>query len=202
MLRRAAVALAALLTACAAPEAPPAKIAAPAGSDAPIMIDMPAQGPNGGPNTDEEWARVARLQRAEILARAEAAPEAEARFALMLDCARYVSSHASRKIFDDRAAGRPEDETCDARARAASDAFTALADGALTLSEMDRFQFFNSGYIQSPQEFREQGDAGAQRAYLKVRADACFAAPDLPPDLSASLLTDCPIAPEGAPIAK
>ncbi|HAY06602.1 MAG TPA: hypothetical protein PKV67_04695 [Hyphomonas sp.] len=189
---------AAVLFACAAPNAQPAEVAA-----APlIMIDAPAMGPNGGPNTDEEWARVARLQRAEILAREEAGPEAKARFALMLDCARYVSSHASRKIFDDRAAGQPEDETCDLRARTASDTFTRLADEALSLNEMDRFQFFNSGYIQSAQEFKEQGAAAAQRAYLMQKVEACFAAPGLPASLSATLLTDCPIAPDGAPIAK
>jgi hypothetical protein len=202
MLRPAALVLAALVTACAAPEAPPAEVAAPIESAPPIMMDVPAQGPNGGPNTDEEWARVTREQRADILARADATPEAKARFAMMLDCDRYVSNYASRKIFDDRAAGRPEDATCDARSRAASDAFTALADEALSLNEMDRFQFFNSGYIQDRQEFREVGDAAAQRAYLKQRAEACFAAPGLPASLSASLLTDCPMALEGDPIAK
>lgn len=196
MLRAASVVLAALFAACAAPEAPPAEVAAP------IMMDVRAEGPSGGPNTDEEWARVTRLQRAEILAGAQASPEAKARFALMMDCARYVSNYAFGKILDDRAAGRPEDAACDARSRAASDAFEALADEALTLNEMDRFQFFNSGYIQDRQEFREQGDAVAQRAYLQAKVEACFAAPDLPESLSASLLADCPMASTGEPIAK
>lgn len=201
MLRAAAVALAALLAACAAPEAPPAETASIEAPE-PVIVDVVAVGPNGGPNTDEEWARVTREQRADILARADATPEAKARFAMMLDCDRYVSNYASRKIFDDRAAGRPEDATCDTRSRAASDAFTALADEALSLNEMDRFQFFNSGYIQDRQEFREQGDAAAQRAYLQAKVEACFAAPGLPASLSASLLTDCPMALEGDPIAK
>lgn len=165
------------------------------------MMDI-AIGPDGGPITDKEWARITRGQRADILARAQATPEAKARFAMLLDCARYLSNHASRKILDDRADGRPEEATCDARFRAASDTFNALADEALSLNEMDRFQYFNSGYIQDRQEFREQGDAAAQRAYLKAKLEACFAAPRLPPGLSASLLTDCPVAPKGAPIAK
>ena len=67
---------------------------------------------------------------------------------------------------------------------------------------MDRFQFFNSGLIQDRQEFREQGDAASQRAYLQAKVEACFAAPDLPESLSASLLTDCPMASTGEPIAK
>ncbi|MCU0731303.1 MAG: hypothetical protein MUE84_06915 [Hyphomonas sp.] len=196
MFRSAAVVIAPLLAACASPEAPPAEVAPP------IMMDVPAEGPDGGPNTDEEWARVAREQRAEILAAAEGTPEAKARFAMMLDCDRYVSNYASRKILDDRAGGQPEDTTCDARSRAAGDAFTALADEALSLNEMDRFQFFNSGLIQDRQEFREQGDAAAQRAYLQAKVEACFAAPDLPESLSASLLTYCPMASTGEPIAK
>jgi len=202
MLRTTALALAGLLTACAAPEAPPVEAAPAAEASQVIVMQVPAEGPNGGPNTDEEWARVARLQRAEILAGAKGTPEAKARYALMMNCARYVSNHAFGKILDDRAAGRPEDAACDARSRAASNAFEALADEALTLNEMDRFQFFNSGYIQDGQEFREVGDAAAQRAYLQAKVEACFAAPDLPETLSATLLTDCPMAPEGAPIAK
>jgi hypothetical protein len=195
------VSLVALFAACAAPQAPPAETASVEASE-PVMMDVVAVGPNGGPNTDEEWARVTRKQRADILARADASPEAKARFAMMLDCDRYVSNHASRKILDDQAIGLPEDATCDARYRAARDAFTALADEALSLNEMDRFQFFNSGYIQDRQEFRERGDAAAQRAYLRAKVEACFAAPDLPPSLSATLLTDCPMAPDGPPIAK
>lgn len=196
MLRPAAVSLAALLAACAAPEAPPAEVAAP------IMMEAPAQGPNGGPNTDEEWARVTRLQRAEILARAEGALEAKDRFALMMDCGRYASDYGSRKFFDDDKAGRPKDEACLALSDAASEAYYAEADKALTLNEMDRFQYFNSGLIQDREEFREQGDAAAQRAYLQARTEACFAAPDLPPSLTAELLTGCPIAPDGEAIAK
>jgi len=38
------------------------------------MMDVVAVGPNGGPNTDEEQARVTRKQRADILARADATP--------------------------------------------------------------------------------------------------------------------------------
>lgn len=201
MRRSAALALA-LVTACAAPEAPPAQVGAPIETAPQIMMDVPAQGPNGGPNTDEEWARVTRLQRGEILARAEAAPEAKARFALMMDCGRYVSDYGSRKFFDDDTAGRPKDEACLAMSDAASAAFYAEADQALTLNEMDRFQYFNSGLIQDREEFREQGDAAAQRAYLQARTEACFAAPDQPPSLTAELLTDCPIALTGTPIAK
>lgn len=201
MRRSAALALA-LVTACPAPEAPPAQVGAPIETASPIMMDVPAQGPNGGPNTDEEWARVTRLQRAEILARAEAAPEAKARFSLMMDCGRYVSDYGSRKFFDDDTAGRPKDEACLAMSDAASAAFYAEADQALTLNEMDRFQYFNSGLIQDREEFREQGDAAAQRAYLQARTEACFAAPDQPPSLTAELLTDCPIALTGTPIAK
>lgn len=196
MLRPAAISLAALLAACAAPEAPPAEVAAP------IMMDVPAQGPNGGPNTDEEWARVTRLQRAEILARAEGTLEAKDRFALMMDCGRYASDYGSRKFFDDDKAGRPKDEACLALSDTASAAFYAEADKALTLNEMDRFQYFNSGLIQDREEFREQGDAAAQRAYLQAKTEACFAAPDLPPGLTAELLTGCPIAPDGEAIAK
>jgi len=202
MFRSAAVVLAALLAACAAPEAPASHVAPVVESAPPIMMDAPAQGPNGGPNTDAEWARVTRLQRAEILAAADATPEAKARFALMMDCGRYVSDYGTRKYFDDENAGRPKDEACDTRSRTASDAFMTLAEQALPLSEMDQFQYYNSGLIQDREEFREQGDAAAQRAYLQAKAEACFAAPDLPPELSASLLTDCPMAPEGAPIAK
>lgn len=196
MLRHAALALAVLLTACAAPEVPPAQSATP------IMMDVPAEGPNGGPNTDEEWARAARQQRAEILAAAESTPEAKARYALMMDCWRYVSDYGTRKFFDDVDAGRPKDEACDARSRDASDAFISLADEALTLSEMDAFQYFNSGLILDKEEFREVGGAAAQRAYLQKKAEACFAVPDLPAALSASLLAECPIALTGAPIAK
>ncbi len=202
MLRPAAVSLAALLAACAAPETPPAEVAAPIETAPPIMMDVPAQGPNGGPNTDEEWARVTRLQRAEILAAADASPEAKARFALMMDCGRYASDYGSRKFFDDDTAGRPKDEACLALSDAASAAFYAEADKALTLNEMDRFQYFNSGLIQDRQEFREQGDAAAQRAHLQARTEACFAARDQPPGLTAALLTDCPIALTGTPIAK
>ena len=196
MLRPAALALAAMISACAAPEAPPAEVAAP------IMMDVPAQGPNGGPNTDEEWARVTRLQRAEILARAEGTLEAKARYALMMDCWRYVGDYGARKFFDDANAGRPEDKVCNDRSIAAADVFITLADEAMTLNEMDAFQYFNSGLILDKQEFREQGDAAAQRAYLKHKAEACFAAPGLPASLSVSLLTDCPMALEGDPIAK
>jgi hypothetical protein len=202
MLRPAALALAAMISACAAPEAPPAEVAAPIESAPPIMMDVPAQGPNGGPNTDQEWARVTRLQRAEILARAEGTLEGKDRFALMMDCRRYASDYGSRKFFDDDKAGRPKDEACLALSDAASEAFYAEADKALTLNEMDRFQYFNSGLIQDREEFREQGDAAAQRAYLQARTEACFAAPDQPPGLTAELLTDCPIALTGTPIAK
>lgn len=195
MLRPAALALAAMISACVAPEAPPAEVAAP------IMMDVPAQGPNGGPNTDQEWARVTRLQRAEILARAEGTLEAKDRFALMMDCGRYASDYGSRKFFDDDKAGRPKDEACLALSDAASAAFYAEADKALTLNEMDRFQYFNSGLIQDREEFREQGDAAGQRGYLQARTEACFAAPDQPPGLTAELLTDCPIALTGTPIA-
>lgn len=193
--------VAALLAACAAP---PKGIDPIAVADAPppIMIDMPAQDPNGGPNTDAEWARVTRLQRAEILAAAQGTPEAKARFALMMDCGRYASSYGSRKFFDDRGAGLPEDEACRASSDTASAAFYAEAEKALTLNEMDQFQYFNSGLIQSAEEFREQGDAFAQRAYLQAKTEACFAAPDQPKGLTPELLTDCPIAPEGAPVAK
>ena len=196
MLRHAALALAVLLTACAAPEAPPTETAPP------IMMDVPAEGPNGGPNTDEEWARVTRLQRADILARASATPEAKARFALMMDCGRYASDYGSRKFFDDDKAGRPKDEACLALSDAASAAFYAEADTALALNEMDRFQYFNSGLIQDREEFREQGNADAQRAYLQAKTEACFAAPDPPPGMTPALLTECPIALTGAPIAK
>lgn len=202
MLRPAALTLAALITACAAPEAPSTEAAPAAEASQVIMMDVPAQGPNGAANTDEEWAKAARQQRAEILAAAEGTPEAKARYALMMDCGRYVSDYGTRKYFDDEYAGRPKDEACDTRSRTASDAFMTLAEQALPLSEMDQFQYYNSGLIQDREEFREQGDAAAQRAYLQAKAEACFAAPDLPPELSASLLTDCPMAPEGAPIAK
>jgi hypothetical protein len=190
------------LSACAAPEAPPAEIAAAAEAAPPIMIDRPAQGPNGGPNTDAEWARVTRLQRADILARAQATPEAKARFALMMDCGRYASEYGSRKFFDESNAGLPKDEACLAESDKASAAYYAEADKALTLNEMDRFQYFNSGLIQDRQEFREQGDAAAQRAYLQAKTEACFAAPDQPPGLTSELLTDCPITLTGTPIAK
>lgn len=194
--------VAVLLFACAAPEAPPADPAASAGSAPPIMIDTPAQGPNGGPNTDEEWARVTRLQRLEILARAEATPEAKARYALMMDCGRYAYSYGSRKFFDESKAGLPKNEACLALSDAASAAFYAEAGKVLTLNEMDAFQYFNSGLIQHSEEFRALGAAAAQRAYLQAKVEVCFAAPDLPAELSAALLTDCSIAPEGAPIVK
>jgi hypothetical protein len=67
---------------------------------------------------------------------------------------------------------------------------------------MDRFQYYNSGMIQDRQEFREQGDAATQRAYLQARTEACFAAPDLPPGLTTALLTDCPVDLTGGPIAR
>ncbi len=190
------------LSACAAPEAPPAEIAASPEAAPPIMIDSPAQGPNGGPNTDAEWARVTRLQRADILARAPATPEAKARFALMMDCGRYATDYGLRKLLDESNASLPKDEVCLAKSGAASAAFYAEADKALTLSEMDRFQYYNSGMIQDRQEFREQGDAAAQRAYLQAKTEACFAAPDQPPGLTSELLTDCPITLTGTPIAK
>lgn len=190
-----------VLCACAAPQEAPETIAV-AEAPPPIMIDMPAQGPNGGPNTDAEWARVTRLQRAEILAAAEATPEAKARFALMMDCGRYASDYGSRKFFDESNAGLPKDEACLARSDAASAAFYAEADKALTLSEMDRFQYFNSGLIQDREEFREQGDAAAQRAYLQARTEACFAAPDQPEGLTSELLSGCPIDLTGGPIAR
>jgi hypothetical protein len=198
MLRSAAVALAALLPACAAPEAPAPE------TEAPEMMEIivPAEGPNGGPNTDEAWAAAARQQRADILAAAEATPEAKARYALMMDCWRYVGDYGARKFFDDANAGRPEDKVCNDRSIAAVDVFITLADEAMTLSEMDAFQYFNSGLILDKREFREIGDAAAQRVYLKQKAEACFAAPGLPASLSASLLTDCPMALEGDPIAK
>lgn len=202
MPRSAAASLAALLTACAAPETPPDKVAAPADAAPPIMIDAPALGPNGGPNTDEEWARVTRLQRADILAAAEGTPEAKARFALMMDCGRYASDYGSRKFFDETQAGLPKDEACLAKSNAASAAFYAEADKPLTLSEMDRFQYFNSGLIQDREEFREQGDAAAQRAYLQAKTEACFAAPNQPLGLTAELLTECPISLNGTPIAE
>lgn len=202
MLRPAALALAVLATACAAPEAPPAEVAASIESAPPIMMDAPAQGPNGGPNTDEEWARVTRLQRAEILAAADASPEAKARFALMMDCGRYASDYGSRKFFDDQKAGRPKDESCLGLSNAISEAFYAFADEALTLNEMDRFQYFNSGLIQDREELRGQGDTGAQRAYLKTKVEACFAASSLPETTMLSLFEGCPMALEGDPIAK
>jgi hypothetical protein len=192
---------AAVLSACAAPqEAPEANAVAEA--PPPIMIDIAAQGPNGGPNTNEEWARVTRLQRAEILAAADATPEAKARFALMMDCGRYATDYGLRKLLDDSSADLPKDDACLAKSGTASAAFYAEADKALTLSEMDRFQYYNSGQIQDREEFREQGDAAAQRAYLQARTEACFAAPDQPPRLTPELLTDCPIALTGTPIAK
>jgi hypothetical protein len=191
-----------VLSACAAPEAPPAEIAASPQAAPPIMIETRAQGPNGGPNTDEEWARVTRLQRADILARAPASPEAKARFALMMDCGRYATDYGLRKLVDESNAGLPKDESCLAKSGAASAAFYAEADKALTLSEMDRFQYYNSGMIQDRQEFREQGDAATQRAYLQAKVEACFAAPDLPPGLTSELLTDCPVDLTGGPIGK
>lgn len=186
-----------VLSACAAPEAPPADAPPPM-----MVIEGPAQGPYGGPNTDAEWARVTRLQRADILARAEATTEAKARFALMMDCGRYASDYGSRKLFDESNAGLPKDEACLAKSSQATAAFYAEADKAITLSEMDRFQYYNSGLIQDREEFREQGDAAAQRAYLQAKIEACFAAPDQPPGLTAGLLTDCPIDRTGGPIAK
>ncbi len=166
------------------------------------MIETRAQGPNGEPNTDEEWARVTRLQRADILARAPASPEAKARFALMMDCGRYATDYGLRKLVDESNAGLPKDESCLAKSGAASAAFYAEADKALPLSEMDRFQYYNSGMIQDRQEFREQGDAATQRAYLQAKVEACFAAPDLPPGLTSELLTDCPVDLNGGPIGK
>lgn len=201
MLRSATVALATFLAACTAPEAPPAEVAVPADASPPIIIDAPALGPNGGPNTDEEWARVTRLQRADIVAAAEGTPEAKARFALMMDCGRYASDYGSRKFFDETQAGLPKDEACLTKSNAASAAFYAEADKALILSEMDRFQYFNSGLIQDREEFREQGDAAAQRAYLQARTEACYAAPDQPVGLTAELITECPISLNGTPIA-
>ena len=198
MLRPAAVSLAALLAACAAPGTPAPE------AEAPVMMEImvPAEGPNGAPNTDEAWAAAAREIRADILARAEGTPEAEARFAQMMDCWRYVGDYGTRKFFDDADAGRPEDKVCDDRSRAAAGAFLTLADAALPLNENDRFQYFNAGLILDKEEFRAVGDAAAQRAYLQAKAEACFAAPNLPAELSAALLTDCPMAPEGEAIAK
>lgn len=196
---RIAAALLVFASACAATEAP---LAPEAEAPPVIMIDIPAEGPNGRPNTDEEWAKAAREQRAEILAGAEGTPEAKARFALMMDCGRYVSDYGSRKFFDDSNSGRPADEVCDAQSKDASAAFYAEADKALTLSEMDRFQYFNSGLIQDREEIREQGDAAAQRAYLQAKTETCFAAPDLPADVSASYLSDCPILLDDTPFIK
>lgn len=190
-----------VLCACAAPQEAPEAITV-AEAPPPMMIDMPAQGPNGGPNTDAEWAHATRLQRAEILAAADATPEAKARFALMMDCGRYTSDYGSRKFFDDEKAGRPKDESCLALSKTASEAFYAFADEALTLNEMDRFQYFNSGLIQDREEFREQGDAAAQRAYLKGKLGACFAASDLPEIIIVSLFEGCPLDLDGDPIAK
>jgi len=141
-------------------------------------------------------------QRADILAAANAPPEAKARFAEMVDCARYASDYSTRRIVDDINAGRSRHEACEASYSSAYTAFEAEADAALPLADMARFQYWNSGWVLDRHEFRLVGDAAAQRAYLQQKIEACFAAPDLPPGLSASLLTSCPMAVSGDPVAK
>ena len=194
MVRPAVLPLAALMAACAAPPVP--------ASEPPIPVTRPAEGPGGRPNTEAEWAMAAIRQRADILAAANAPPEVKARFAEMVDCARYASDYSTRRIVDDINAGRSRDEACEASYSSAYTAFEAEADAALPLADMARFQYWNSGWVLDRHEFRLVGDAAAQRAYLQQKIEACFAAPDLPPGLSASLLTSCPMAVSGDAIAK
>ena len=186
--------LAALMAACAAPPVPASELA--------ITVTRAAEGPGGRPNTEAEWAMAAIRQRADILAAADAPPEVKARFAELVDCARYASDYSTRRIVDDINAGRSRHEACEASYSSAYTAFEAEADAALPLADMARFQYWNSGWVLDRHEFRLVGDATAQRAYLQQKIEACFAAPDLPPDLSASLLTNCPMAVSGDPIAK
>lgn len=194
MVRLAVLPLAALMAACAAPPVPASGLA--------ITVTRAAEGPGGRPNTEAEWAMAAIRQRADILAAANAPPELKARFAELVDCARYASDYSTRRIVDDINAGRSRHEACEASYSSAYTAFEAEADAALPLADMARFQYWNSGWVLDRHEFRLVGDATAQRAYLQQKIEACFAAPDLPPDLSASLLTNCPMAVSGDPIAK
>lgn len=194
MVRLAVLPLAALMAACAAPPVPASELA--------ITVTRAAEGPVGRPNTEAEWAMAAIRQRADILAAANAPPEVKARFAQLVDCARYASDYSTRRIVDDINAGRSRHEACEASYSSAYTAFEAEADAALPLADMARFQYWNSGWVLDRHEFRLVGDATAQRAYLQQKIEACFAAPDLPPDLSASLLTNCPMAVSGDPIAK
>ena len=194
MVRLAVLPLAALMAACAAPPVPASELA--------ITVTRAAEGPVGRPNTEAEWAMAAIRQRADILAAANAPPEVKARFAQLVDCARYASDYSTRRIVDDINAGRSRHEACEASYSSSYTAFEAEADAALPLADMARFQYWNSGWVLDRHEFRLVGDATAQRAYLQQKIEACFAAPDLPPDLSASLLTNCPMAVSGDPIAK